>query len=811
VGAAWKRRDLVLDQVMAEYRAYCAGELSARRRVSKAPDGTVEYCGADDDPMHWAICYVRAAGQAVVPLAVGHRQPVFAEFGVLDARHAWDPRLVPTPVAVIGGREYPFKPARGRHLLGVVELGREAVLLAAAEDRLLAVLVGDGAPSMLPLGRPRRVRDVDVDAMRALARPFAAAEQPDEPLRASGQTRAHHIRIVAGRRVELDEGPSIQEILAAMFADVEARATTPPRLPRCLPAPDQETAAHDAAPGTTARPKPSRGLPAPDQETAAPDAAPGEPKKPKRPKRPKLKGKTKVRWVLTYLLKMALKGSRDLVGTTGTIIRTIRASFSDFEITSEAFADVLMRIAATGTCLLAPHEKGERIWRIHLEGLCDPTSALHRRLCRETRGRVRVEEAAANQRSARPDTPAAGEPDCTVDAGAASGDATTGDASPGDASSGEHGEHGDPPTTPVSVAPSADRSTAQAEPVRSGSASTAEAEALALVRQLSMIPGARHLVLIGGCLALKELAWQAARDAARVEKAGAATAPVEQAPHTEDEAPATRAAPVEEAPAADRAEVRSGGAGALVEETPPAGAAKEHEGGDAAPVGQAPAVDEAGERDGGDEAPVATHVEDVPLNGSVPGEHAPAAVGADVGDAPPADETGEPDTAVGSATEVVDPEGDGAAEGAGGSATEVADVRDAEQAVAGAGEEAGGSAADVADVPDADPLAAGDEVPAEAEANEVKSFTAAGDDAVDATDYDVVDVDDALPWAGTTSKHAASTADAVRLSLKSSTPRASRRDAVQPRPPVLAPVQPEPRCRDLGTLGPRGPPASRSN
>ena len=38
---------------------------------------------------------------------------------------------------------------------------------------------------------------------------------------------------------------------------------------------------------------------------------------------------------------------------------------------------------------------------------------------------------------------------------------------------------------------------------------------------------------------------------------------------------------------------------------------------------------------------------------------------------------------------------------------------------------------------------------------------------------------------------------------------AAPRDAVLRRHQALAPLQPEPRCRDLGTLGPRGPPASR--
>jgi hypothetical protein len=117
----------------------------------------VEYCGVDEDPAHWAICYVRASNRAVVPLAVGQEQRVAAEFDALDRRCAagvWDPLMVPTPVALIGGREYPFKAARGRHLLGVVQLERQAVLLAAADDRLVAVLVVDGATTDAPARAP---------------------------------------------------------------------------------------------------------------------------------------------------------------------------------------------------------------------------------------------------------------------------------------------------------------------------------------------------------------------------------------------------------------------------------------------------------------------------------------------------------------------------------------------------------------------------------------------------------------------------------------------------------------------------------
>ncbi len=462
MGAAVESRDLVVDQVMAEYRAYCAGELSALCNTTDAPDGRVEYCGANDDPAHWAICYVRASNCAVVPLAVGHEQRVAAEFDALDRRCAagvWDPLMVPTPVALIGGREYPFKAARGRQLLGVVQLERLAVLLAAADDRLVAVLLVDGVATTFPLGRPQALREVDVDLLRAWARPHAAAtsKAPDDPLRPSAGTRAHHIRIVPGRRVELDEGPTISQVLKAVFADIEARATTPPKPP-----------------------KPPRRKPA----SPAPKAASAD----RAPKRPKLKGKTWVPYVLKYLRKMALEGSRDLVGLIGTIIAAIQARFPEFKITGEAFADALKLIAATGTCLIGPHQKGERIWRINLEGLCDPTSAQHRRLCRETRGRVRVEEAAANQRSARPDAPAAGEGESnrTVDADAAHGDATdTGSTSPG-----EHRRY----------APGFRRRRARGRPIRGADGARRPAcrrvsphETLELLRQLSMIPDTGHL------------------------------------------------------------------------------------------------------------------------------------------------------------------------------------------------------------------------------------------------------------------------------------------------------------------------------
>ncbi len=662
---AAERRALVVDQVMAEYRAYCAGELSALCNTTDAPDGRVEYCGADDDPAHWAICYVRAYNCAVVPLAVGQEQRVAAEFDALDRRCAagvWDPLMVPTPVALIGGREYPFKAARGRQLLGVVQLERLAVLLAAADDRLFAVLVVDGATTVLPLGRPRRVREVDVDLLRAWARPHAAAtsKAPDDPLRPSAGTKAHHIRIVPGRRVELDEGPTISQVLKAVFADIEARATTPPKPP-----------------------KPPRRKPA----SPAPKAASAD----RAPKRPKLKGKTWVPLVLKYLRKMALKGSRDLVGLSGTIIAAIQARFPKFKITGEAFADALKLIAATGTCLIGPREDDGRIWRINLEGLRDPTSAQHRRLCRETRGRVRVEEAAANQRSSSAAASAGeGESSSTVDADAAPDDATnTDDTSPG--------ERTDTPTDSDAAAPDADQAAAQPEPTGSGSAGP-QHETLELLRRLSMIPDTGHLFFLVCRLgmALVELLTAAAGN----------------------DAPSARV-----------------DTGAALDAT-------------------------------GDDAAVAVDVE------VAPGASDGAAV-----DAPSLDEP------LASADTRDDAASEGAAE----------DALLADEATAEIGD---GTASDgTTDVDDAPPCAGATperDVGSTADASagkledKVRGLELGGDDS----------------WLRTSSLWTPPTLRDVAL-------RASLRDSVLPRHQAHILVQPESRCHDLGTLGPRGPPASR--
>jgi hypothetical protein len=114
-----------------------------------------------------------------------------------------------------------------------------------------------------------------------------------------------------------------------------------------------------------------------------------------RPRGKRLKGKSWVPFVLRYLRKLCVLGCRDLVGLTGEIIAQIQERYPEFEITTEAFADVLKLIAATGSGLIAPREEGARIWRVRLAELADPTSNLHRQLCCETWGRSRVDDGAS--------------------------------------------------------------------------------------------------------------------------------------------------------------------------------------------------------------------------------------------------------------------------------------------------------------------------------------------------------------------------------------------------------------------------------
>nr|WP_245913624.1 hypothetical protein [Nannocystis exedens] len=358
VGEAAESDEWLIDQAVAEYQAYCAGELRPSVKTREFPSGELQFCGRLEDRSRWTISYVHTAERAVVPLAVGDFGHVFGVLSRLDQADARfeDPRLFPPPSARVGGARYRFLPAQGCSLVGVVQLGKAAVLLSALGERIAVVYVEGRSRVVLDVKSPLGLGEVDVDRMLRFHRPRSAsamvrcggdtaeslAEVPVEP---SPAIQAHHIRIVRGSPIDVGRGPSISEVLRSCFEDIARRA-------EALKQPGQ-----------------------------------------------KLKGKTKLRAVLGALLRLALSNCPNLVGLSGKILAEIKERAPWFEVRIETFADVLNLLRRAKTCLVA-RDKKERTWRINLEGLADPRSALHVRLCKETTGRLRLHEAAANQRGA---------------------------------------------------------------------------------------------------------------------------------------------------------------------------------------------------------------------------------------------------------------------------------------------------------------------------------------------------------------------------------------------------------------------------
>ena len=181
-----------------------------------------------------------------------------------------------------------------------------------------------------------------------------------------------------------------------------------------------------------------------------------------------------------------------------------------------------------------------------------------------------------------------------------------------------------------------------------------------------------------------------------------------------------------------------------------------------------------------------------PVEEAPPGDEAVAldvTAAANVEDGPPIDEAVVQDTA-------------------GVNAAGIGDAPDPDQAVVGK-EAAHDACLDVA------PGAASDGVASDGTAEDAPSLDeplssavirddAASDGAGATEEHDIeiaVDVDSGV-WLRSSSQWTPPT-------LRHIPSLASPRDAVQRRHQALAPLQPELRCRDLGTLGPRGPPASR--
>jgi len=362
VGEVGESGQRVLDAVVAEFEASCADRLDLRCHHVRVPGGIVEFCGTDADRNCWNAAYV-TDGRAVLPLVVGHRDRVVHVFERLDRTDTpfWDAARFPPPIVRVDGKLFYFAPARGRLLLGQVRLERRAVLLAAIGDDQIAVIhVAGRVRSVLHVGAPHSFRELDVDLQLRLQRRTgqgSARSDPLDPVRPAATILAHHRRIVHGITVDMGPGPSISEILTACFEDLADRA-------RAL--------------------KASNGK--------------------------RLRGKRWIRHVTCILCKLALLGVGDLVGRIGEIITAIQEHVPAFTITAEAMSDVLGRLQLLGTCIVGARVDGDRIWRINLAGLCDPSSAIHRRLCRETRTRsapavpvetARGEDLTASDSSAR--------------------------------------------------------------------------------------------------------------------------------------------------------------------------------------------------------------------------------------------------------------------------------------------------------------------------------------------------------------------------------------------------------------------------
>lgn len=409
--AAVEPDDWAIDQAIAEH-AMCSasGRLSVAREGDAADDqvqrfsfpwegGEVQLCGAPADEAHWTVAYVPEGGEVITPLAIGAREVVTATWARI--RDAIDPREVPPPRLRFGGdvRRH-FRPAHGRFLVGVAQEGASTILLAALGEQLAVVLLEGRRRVVLDVKAPLDLREVDVDRMRrflGLGAARAAEPRVAEEARVSSATQAHHIRITHGLPTDVPGGPSIPDVVWRCFKGLMSRAMAL----RCEPRPSLPDV--DPVP-----PEPAEPVGPTAQEPAEqPARRKGKRRTPtqKPAKRPaRLKGKKYVRPLLRALFLCSLKGSLDLVGGTGVLLPAIQKHDPSFKITLEALADVLNLLRATGTCLVTRPDD-ERIWHIHLVGLNDASSTLHRRLLEETPIPFRFPAAATNEVLAEDDEP----------------------------------------------------------------------------------------------------------------------------------------------------------------------------------------------------------------------------------------------------------------------------------------------------------------------------------------------------------------------------------------------------------------------
>lgn len=390
-----------------EFEASCAGRLKLLAHRTQITGGALECCGSHSDPTRWTGAFVRKDG-AVLPLRVGEREGVVLECIRLKRAGTplWNRAKFPPPTVIVDGRAYHFAPGHGRLLIGQVRLERRAVLLAAIGDTLAVIHVAGRTRSVLHVGKPHSFRELDVDQLLRLQgrkKPGSQQAELSGPVRPPPPIEAEHHRIVHGLAVEVGTGPTIAQVLGACFEDVADRA-------RALKAPAPARPKERKASGAGQE----LGEDLADRAGVLKVSASRRGKEKKAPSAGRVRGKVWVRPVLRYLCQLAIRGHGNIVGRVGEIITLLREHFPDFTITAEAMSDVLGLLHTLGTCLVDPRADGERIWKINLAGLTDPRSALHRRLCRETKGRHLVAAAAdfvgTGMPTGIPPSPATGEP-----------------------------------------------------------------------------------------------------------------------------------------------------------------------------------------------------------------------------------------------------------------------------------------------------------------------------------------------------------------------------------------------------------------
>jgi hypothetical protein len=163
--------DDAVHQVVAEYLRFKeVGRAAHVSRYCFDDGGQVELCSSNG--RDWTVCLVRQPDSALTPLAYGSREAVEARYAAIMQR--WDPALWPAPTAVIEGLARVFMPAGMSLLLGVIVVGRAALLLgvlkrAAPKAPALALLHFDGGRvTVVHVGSPLDLRSVHVDDQLAL-------------------------------------------------------------------------------------------------------------------------------------------------------------------------------------------------------------------------------------------------------------------------------------------------------------------------------------------------------------------------------------------------------------------------------------------------------------------------------------------------------------------------------------------------------------------------------------------------------------------------------------------------------------------